>query len=103
MQSPGKRLRELISGPQTAMAPGCYDAMGARLIESLGFPAAYMSGFCVAASCGKPDIGILAMADVVERARSIAQSVSIPLIVDADTGYGGIPNVVETVRALEQA
>ncbi len=73
------------------------------MIERAGFSAAYMSGFSLAASVGKPDIGLLTMTDVLAHAKAIAQSVSIPLIADADTGYGGLLNVIETVRCFEAA
>ncbi len=83
--------------------PGCYDALGALLIEQAGFEAAYMTGFSLASSYGKPDIGLLTMTDMVQQAARIAEAVSIPVIVDADTGYGGAANIVETVRAFEKA
>lgn len=103
MATATRRFKDLLQARASAVLPGCYDAIGARLIEAAGFPAAYMSGFCVAASLGKPDVGILTMSDMVERAETIARSISIPLFSDADTGYGSIPNVVETVRRFERA
>jgi 2,3-dimethylmalate lyase len=99
-----RRLREILhSSDGIATAPGCYDAIGARVIERAGFPAAYMSGLCVAASLGYPDTGIIAAAEMVERAEVIARSIEIPLLADADTGYGGASNIAETVRAFERA
>lgn len=103
MRKAGKTVRELLDSRELPVVPGCYDAIGARAIELAGFPAAYMSGFCVAASMGRPDIGLVTMTEVVSRAKSIADSIDIPLVADADTGYGGILNVIETVRALEEA
>lgn len=100
--TPGARLRALIEARDLALVPGCHDALGARLIEDAGFGAAYMSGFSFAASLGRPDLGILTMSDVVERAAQIAGAISIPLLVDADTGYGGPLNIAETVRQMER-
>ena len=99
-----KKFRELLNGKGAiAVAPGCYDAMSAMLIEQAGFPIAYMSGLCVAASLGYPDTGIIAAAEMVERAAVIARSIEIPLFADADTGYGGASNIAECVRAFERA
>jgi len=93
----------MLATPDIALVPGCHDALGARLIEQAGFSAAYISGFSVAASLGKPDIGIVTMTDVIEQAARIAGAVDIPVITDADTGYGGPSNIRETVRSLERA
>jgi 2-methylisocitrate lyase-like PEP mutase family enzyme len=99
-----RRLRELLGSREgIAIAPGCHDALGARVIEQAGFPVAYMSGLCVAASLGYPDVGIIGMAEMVERAAVIARSIGIPLLADADTGYGSASNIAETVRAFERA
>ena len=103
MTSTARKFRKLLDARKGAVIPGCYDAIGARLIEQAGFAAAYMSGFCVASSMGKADVGILTMSDMVGRAEVISRSISIPLFSDADTGYGSIPNVVETVRQFEHA
>ncbi len=101
--SPGARLRRMLAGPGLAMVPGCHDALGARLIERAGFEAVYISGFSYAASLGKPDVGIVTMSDVVAQGARIADAVSVPVITDADTGYGGPINIWETVRGLERA
>src|SRR5947209_19232557 len=86
------------------LAPGCYDPLGARLIEEAGFPAAYMTGFGSAAGrLGQPDIGLLTLSEMVDNAHRIAQAVSIPVIADADTGYGNALNVIRTVREYEAA
>jgi 2-methylisocitrate lyase-like PEP mutase family enzyme len=86
------------------VAPGCYDAFSARLIEYAGFEAAYMTGAGVSAGlAGVPDIGLLTMTEMVEQARRITDAVKIPLISDADTGYGGALNVYRTVRQFESA
>ncbi len=100
----GPSLRELFAAGETVLAPGCYDALGARLIEEAGFPAAYMTGFGSAAShLGRPDIGLMALPEMVDNARRIAAAVDIPLIADADTGYGNSINVIRTVREYEAA
>jgi 2-methylisocitrate lyase-like PEP mutase family enzyme len=86
------------------LAPGCYDALGARLIEEAGFPAAYMTGFGTsAARLGRPDVGLLTMPEMVDNARRIVDAVSIPVIADADTGYGNPINVIRTVQEYERA
>ncbi len=86
------------------LAPGCYDALGARLVEEAGFSAAYMTGFGSAASLlGRPDVGLLTLPEMVDNARRIVQAVEIPVIADADTGYGNPINVIRTVREFEAA
>jgi 2-methylisocitrate lyase-like PEP mutase family enzyme len=86
------------------LAPGCYDALGARLIEAAGFPALYMTGFgTTAGRLGRPDVGLLTMAEMVDNARRLVDAVEIPVIADADTGYGNPINVIRTVREYEAA
>jgi 2-methylisocitrate lyase-like PEP mutase family enzyme len=86
------------------LAPGCYDALGARLIEEAGFPAVYMTGFGTAAGrLGRPDVGLLTLSEMVDTARRIADAVDIPVIADADTGYGNPLNVIRTVHEYEAA
>jgi len=97
-------LPELLAAGETVLAPGCYDALGARLIEEAGFRAAYMTGFGSAASrLGAPDVGLLTLCEMVDNAHRIAQAVEIPVIADADTGYGNPINVIRTVREYEAA
>jgi 2-methylisocitrate lyase-like PEP mutase family enzyme len=99
-----KSLRALLASRDgIATAPGCYDAIGAKAIEQAGFPVAYMSGLAVAASLGYADTGVIAAAEMSARAAVIARSIDIPLLADADTGYGGASNIAETVRAFERA
>ncbi len=99
-----RQLRELLAGQETILAPGAYDALSARLIEAAGFPVVYMTGFGVAASMlGRPDVGLATMTEMVDSARRITQSVRVPVIADADTGYGNALNVVRTVREYEAA
>src|SRR5262245_8255453 len=99
-----RRLRALLAGNEPVLAPGAYDCMSARLIEAAGFPAVYMTGFGTAASyLGRPDVGLLGMSEMVDQARRIVAAVQVPVIADADTGYGNPINVVRTVKAYEDA
>src|SRR5213594_4049971 len=98
------RLRELLTQPSPILAPGAFDCFSARLIEAAGFPAVYMTGFGTSASyLGRPDVGLMTMAEMVDQARRIALAVDVPVIADADTGYGNPINVIRTVRAYENA
>jgi carboxyvinyl-carboxyphosphonate phosphorylmutase len=98
------RLKELIQSLGILVAPGAYDAMSAKIIEAAGFDAVYMTGFGTAAGVfGLPDIGLVTMTEMVENARRIADSVGVPVIADADTGYGNHLNVVRTVQEYEKA
>ena len=103
------RLRELLVGPDLIVAPGAYDALSARLIAQAGFPAVYMTGFGTAASVlGQPDVGLLTMSEMVSRAAAIAAVIAsvasdLPLIADADTGYGNPINVRRTIHEYERA
>jgi 2,3-dimethylmalate lyase len=100
----GPTLRQLLDGGEMVLAPGCYDALGARLVEEAGFPAVYMTGFGSAASrLGRPDVGLMGLSEMVDNARRIAQAVELPVIADADTGYGNAVNVIRTVREYELA
>ncbi len=83
--------------------PSCWDALSARLIARAGFEVAFMSGFALAASAGLPDTGLLSYGEVVERGRSICSAVDIPVIGDADTGYGNALNVKRTVAGFAAA
>jgi 2-methylisocitrate lyase-like PEP mutase family enzyme len=94
-------LRELVSGPSMVIAPGAYDAIGARLIEQAGFAAAYMTGAGTAMARGYPDFGLLTQTEMAENAGVMSRSISVPLIADADTGYGNELNITRTVREYE--
>ncbi|EOO25574.1 carboxyvinyl-carboxyphosphonate phosphorylmutase [Bacillus cereus VD133] len=95
-------LKQLLQKEGIIVAPGCHDALGARLIESVGFDAVYMTGNGVSASAlGKPDIGLLTMSEMITRARGIVSAVDVPVIADADTGYGNLNNVIRTVQEYE--
>jgi len=97
------RLRQLLSRPGIIVAPGAGDALGARLIEQAGFSAAYMSGYAVEATHGKPDVGLMTLTEMSQRAAQMTDVLSIPLVSDADTGYGNVVNVVRTTREFERA
>ena len=97
-------LRDALDAGQFVRAPGCYDALGARLAERHGFPAVYMSGLGVTASLlARPDLELLGMEEMVRQAALMAAAVKIPIIADADTGYGGLANVERTTRAYLRA
>ena len=94
----------MLRAEEPILAPGAYDALTARLIEQAGFPAVYMTGFGTSASLlGRPDVGLLTMSQMVDNARRIAQAVDVPVIADADTGYGNPLNVIRTVQEYELA
>jgi 2,3-dimethylmalate lyase len=98
------RLRALLESGQTIVAPGAFDPLAARLVEEAGFPAVYMTGFGTSAALlGRPDVGLLTMTEMVDNAGRIAACVDIPVIADADTGYGNPLNVIRTVGAYEAA
>ena len=95
------QLRQLLARPDMVIAPGAYDGLTARLIEQAGYPAVYMTGAGASAARGFPDFGLLTMSEMVESAGVMARSISVPLIADADTGYGNELNVTRTVREYE--
>jgi 2-methylisocitrate lyase-like PEP mutase family enzyme len=95
------RVQSVLDQAGSLVFPGVYDTLSAKLAERAGFELAFVSGYAVSATCiGEPDIGLLTQSEVVDRARRICGSVGIPIIVDADTGYGNPLNVVRTVREL---
>jgi 2-methylisocitrate lyase-like PEP mutase family enzyme len=95
-------LKQLLQRDKLLVAPGCFDGLSARLVEEAGFEAAYLSGGAVARSMGIPDIGLVTMSEVIERAAQVVSAVKIPVIADADTGYGNAINLVRTVREFER-
>jgi 2,3-dimethylmalate lyase len=102
--APRRRLRELLTGPAPVIAPGAYDALSARLVEQAGFDVVYMTGFGTTASLiGRPDVGLLSATEMIDNARRIVAAVDVPVIADADTGYGNAVNVLRTVAGYEQA
>jgi 2-methylisocitrate lyase-like PEP mutase family enzyme len=104
-RTPGARLRALLATGELIVAPGVFDGISAHLVRRTGFKAAYLTGAGTAASgFGLPDIGLVTGSEMAERAAMIADAVGeLPLIADADTGYGAAINVVRTVRAYERA
>jgi len=101
IESAPRRLRDLLAAPKMVIAPGAYDGITARLIDQAGFPAVYMTGAGTSATKGYPDYGLLTLTEMVDNAAMIARSVSVPVISDADTGYGNELNVTRTVREFE--
>jgi len=102
LSSPGRLLRRAWEKEAIAM-PGVFDALVARMAERLGFSAIYLSGAALSASAGVPDVGLLTVTEFVERARTITQATTLPLLCDADTGFGEALNVERTVRLFESA
>jgi 2-methylisocitrate lyase-like PEP mutase family enzyme len=98
-----KKLKELLARERILVAPGAFDGLSARLVEEAGFEAVYLSGGAVARSMGVPDIGLVTMSEVIERAAQVVAAVKIPVIADADTGYGNALNLVRAVREFERA
>lgn len=98
------RLRKLLAAKELLVAPGAYDMLSAKIIEASGFNAVYMTGYGQSASVlGQPDVGLLTMSEMVQRAASMAEAVDIPILADGDTGYGNPVNVMRTVREYEKA
>ncbi len=95
------QFRQLLQRPEIVIAPGVYDGLTARLAEQAGFAAVYMTGAGTSAARGYPDYGLLTMTEMVDNAALIARSVTVPVIADADTGYGNELNVTRAVREFE--
>ena len=97
-------LRARLNRGDILVAPGAYDALTARLLEQAGFEAVYRGGYAAsAAAFALPDLGITTLTDMVDHLRRMTSAVSVPVIADADTGYGEVPQVIHTVRELEAA
>ncbi len=102
--NPRKRLHELVLRKQGLVVPGAYDCVSAKLVERAGFQAVYMTGYGTSASrLGLPDLGFADLAEMADHARNLASAVSVPLIADADTGYGNALSVRRTVQRYEAA
>jgi len=98
------RVSQVLDTHGSLVFPGVYDPVSAKIAEQAGFPLAFISGYAVAATLlGEPDLGLLTQTEIVDRARHICRSVNIPILVDADTGYGNALNVVRTVTELIDA
>lgn len=100
--SASRRLRELLAGPRMVVAPGAFNGMTARIIEQAGFEAVYMTGGGTSIAHGYPDLGLLTLTEMAANAAQLARTVALPVIADADTGYGNELNVTRTVREYEQ-
>ncbi|MGD9890544.1 MAG: oxaloacetate decarboxylase [Dehalococcoidia bacterium] len=100
--SRSRQLRELLEQGMV-LAPGVYNALFAKVAERTGYDAIYMTGFGTAAKYGYPDVGLVTQTEMLDNVRSICAATTVPLIADADTGYGGVINVRRTVRAYEAA
>ena len=99
-----KKIRELFASKKTIVAPGAHDMLTAKIIGRLGFDAVYMTGYGQSAShLGKPDVGLMTMSEMVARAANMVECAGIPVIADADTGFGNAVNVMRTVREYEKA
>lgn len=104
MLTTSKTLRLVLNAPGIVVAPGAFDALSAKLVERAGFPAVYMTGFGVSASrAGLPDLGLLTRSEFVDQITQMARAVSIPLIADADTGFGNALQLERTMQLYEQA
>src|SRR5437660_2230684 len=100
--SPGRRIRDAIAaGP--VLLPGVFNPLVARMAERLGFQAVYLSGAALSASLGLPDVGLVGLPEFVDFARTITQATALPLVCDADTGFGEALHVERTVRLFEAA
>ena len=99
----GNPLKRAITERRAVLAPFVFDGLQAKLAEAAGFEAVYMTGFGSAASRGMPDVGLLTMTEMVANAAMLAQAVAIPVICDADTGYGNALNVARTVQEYQRA
>lgn len=97
-------LRTILAQERTILVPGAYDALSAKILKQVGFKVLYMTGSGVTASLtGMPDVGILTMMEMVNQARNIVNAIDLPLICDADNGYGNPINVIRTVKEYERA
>ena len=98
-----KRFKQLVEAEEILLLPGAYDALSAKLIEAAGFQGVYMTGYGQAASkLGQPDVGLMTMTEMVERAGDMVMAVDIPVVCDADTGFGNNVNIVRTIREYER-
>lgn len=96
------RLRQMMADDQIHVAPGAFDGMSARLVEQAGFGLVYASGGAISRSCGYPDIGLLSVSEVQQRLEQMAEVCALPMIADADTGFGNAVNARRTIRTYER-
>ena len=102
-QSPGQRLQALMDANCPVVAPGAADGLTAKLIQEAGFDAVYCSGGAVARSYGLPDLGYITLSMLAERVASMTEATELPILVDADSGFGNVLGIQQTVRSLERA
>jgi 2-methylisocitrate lyase-like PEP mutase family enzyme len=100
--TPARRLRERLCSAALLVAPGVFDGLSARIAAAAGFDAIYASGGAIARSAGVPDLGLLGLTEVLARIREIVDATPLPVIADADAGYGNALNVYRTVREFER-
>lgn len=104
LSNPGGKLRDLINEENIIVAPGAYDGISARLIKEAGYKVIYRTGGGAAASVlGQPDIGLMTLTEMVTHAANMVEAVDLPIIADADTGYGNVLNTIRTVHEFERA
>ena len=103
MDEKRKNLRNLLKEESLIITPGVYDALTARIVENAGFSAAYLTGGGLSRSWGFPDLGLMTLMENVGLIARVCDSVQIPIIADADTGYGNALNVIRTVKEFERA
>ena len=103
MMRPSSQLRELLRAGDVVVAPGVWDGLSARLVARAGFPAAYATGGGIARSMGYPDLGLLSLSEIAARLANIVEHAGVPVIADADTGYGNALNAQRAVREFERA
>jgi len=99
----GERFRQLLARPQILQMPGTHNGLAALQAKAAGFEAVYLSGAAMSASMGLPDLGIITLDDVTFFIRQVSQASGLPVLVDGDTGYGGVLNVMHMVRSFEDA
>ena len=97
------RFKELMTAPDILQSPGAHDAMAALVAKQAGFSALYLSGAAYTASLGLPDLGVITSAEVAQRARELVRATDFPVLVDIDTGFGGVLNVARTAREMWEA
>ena len=102
IKSSGEQLRSLIDGDQTIIVPGVSSPIVAMMAQQIGFSSLYVSGAATSNNLGLPDVGLITMSEVIDLSTSIINSVSVPLIIDTDTGFGDVLNVSRTVKSFEQ-
>jgi 2-methylisocitrate lyase-like PEP mutase family enzyme len=97
------KFKSMVSGGRIVVAPGAFDGLSARLVEQAGFPAVYASGGAIARSTGVPDMGLITPDEIVQRLSEMVEAVGVPVIADADTGYGNALTAQRAARAFERA